>query len=257
MAVRDYKMHGTKPRGRSRSYTYYATIRKVGDVHLSVPAGVIEEQITALLRDISIDPGLLPQLQSVYREHIQALKGPSLTEQVSELRARVERLHVEEAALARLYAQGKLTDKNYDALYREWQTKVFEAQQEIARLEAGSEEVLDDLDQALALLAYAPQLFSRLELGEQGRLLQILFRRIIIDTQGEVVDFNLNPPFVYLSSLMGTPPDSPPGQEATKEKGAGSRKFQSALPGQTRTARQHGGQFDSAVNLPAPLDWVT
>jgi hypothetical protein len=237
MSVRDYKMHGATPTGRSRRYTYYTTIRKVTDVRFTVPTETVEEQMTDLLRDISVDPHVLPRLRALYREQIKALKGPSLKERAQELHERLERLHAEEAALARLYAQGKLTDKNYDALYREWQAKVFETQQEIARLEAGAEEVLDDLDQALILLACAPQLFVRLETREQGRLLQILFRCIIIDTQGKVIDFDLNPPFMYLSSLSGAPPHNPSGREFVQENGGGSGQFHPPLPAGGRDER--------------------
>jgi hypothetical protein len=229
MRVRDYKMHGATPTGRSRAYTYYTTIRKVKDTRLSVSTMKVEEQMMDLLRGIQIDPHVIPQLQRQYREHIDALKGPNVKEQIAELRDQLERLHLEEAALARLYAQGKLTDKNYDVLYREWQEKVFETQQQMSRFETSSEKVLDDLDQALIVLACAPQLFGRLETNDQNRLLQILFRRIIIDMQGKVVEFDLNPPFVYLSSLMGGPSHDPTGRELTEENQAGSRQFQPAL----------------------------
>jgi hypothetical protein len=261
MSVRDYKMHGATPTGRSRRYTYYTTIRKVTDVRFTVPTAAVEEQMTDLLRDISVDPHVLPRLRALYREHIAALKGPSLKERAQELHERLERLHVEEAALARLYAQGKLTDKNYDTLYREWQAKAFETQQEINRLEVGAEDVVDDLDQALILLACAPQLFVRLETREQGRLLQILFRRIIIDTRGTVVDFALNPPFVYLSSLNGAPPHSPPGREFAQENGAGSGQFQPALPSNNlhkKPPTDEVGPFASMVSFPHcdKLDWL-
>jgi hypothetical protein len=46
------------------------------------------------------------------------------------------------------------------------------------------------------------QEIARLETREQGRLLQILFRCIIIDPQGRVIGFDLNPPFMYLSVAM-------------------------------------------------------
>jgi hypothetical protein len=118
-----------------------------------------------------------------------------------ELQERSERLHSEEAALARLYAQARLTDRNYDALYKEWQAKVFEVEQKINRLKEGTERVIGDLDNALVLLACASHLFVRLDLKQKWRLLQILFRHIIIDTQGQVVDLELNAPFVYLISL--------------------------------------------------------
>ncbi len=67
----------------------------------------------------------------------------------------------------------------------------------MSRLETSSEKVLDDLDHALIISLCAPQLFGRLETNDLNKLLQILFRRIIIDMQGKVVDFDL----MYLSYL--------------------------------------------------------
>jgi hypothetical protein len=69
----------------------------------------------------------------------------------------------------------KANSQTKTALYREWQEKVFEAQQEMSRLETSTEEVLDDLDQALIIPACAPQPFQRFETRDQNRLLQSLF----------------------------------------------------------------------------------
>ncbi|MEJ2148472.1 MAG: hypothetical protein P8Z40_03220, partial [Chloroflexota bacterium] len=128
----------------------------------------------------------LPQLKKLYRDHIAALQGPTVQERIAELEARIERLKEEEAALARLYARGKLTDKNYDSLYYEWQSKVFETHREISRLESDAKEMINDLDHALFLLTLAPMVFERLANRSKRSLLQILFKRIIIDTQGKI-----------------------------------------------------------------------
>ncbi|MBN1429330.1 MAG: hypothetical protein JXB07_13230 [Anaerolineae bacterium] len=53
MPVRDYKMHGATPTGRSRAYIYYTTIRKVKDRRLSVSTTTVEEQIADLLHTAS------------------------------------------------------------------------------------------------------------------------------------------------------------------------------------------------------------
>ena len=61
---------------------------------------------------------------------------------------------------------------------------------------------LDDLDAALALMAIMAELYPRLEEKQQGTLLQILAKQIIVDTQGKIVGHELNSPFVYLGSLV-------------------------------------------------------
>ncbi len=151
------------------------------------------------------DCACLPGIRALYSEHIPRFKGPNLQERLVELRERIQRLHTEEAALARLFAQGKLSDENYDMLHAEWQSKVFETHREINQLESGVEEVIDDLDQALRLLSCIPDLFARMDRRQQARLLQILVKRIIIDTQGIITDVEFNPPFAYLTSLKPPP----------------------------------------------------
>ena len=111
MGKRIIKMHGTTPTGRSRSYSYYATMQKVNGRKIRIAVEEIDEQIPSLLERLHVSPEALPQVKELYREHIAALQGPTVQERVSELEDRIERLKEEEAALARLYARGKLTDR--------------------------------------------------------------------------------------------------------------------------------------------------
>jgi hypothetical protein len=171
---RRIKMHGTTPTGRSRSYSYYATMQKVEGRKIRVAVEEVDEQIPGLLEGLHVSPAALPQLKNLYRDHIATLQGPTVKERIAELEARIERLKEEEAALARLYARGKLTDKNYDSLYYEWQSKVFETHREISRLESDAKEMINDLDHALFLLTLAPMIFERLEIRSKRRLRSIL-----------------------------------------------------------------------------------
>ena len=74
-----------------------------------------------------------------------------------------------------------------------------------------------------------PKLFPRLRTIDQGRLLRILFRRIIIDTQGKVIDFEMHPPFAYLTLLNNPPPEKPPKGGNEPIIWAGLRCFQPEL----------------------------
>jgi hypothetical protein len=198
-------MYGSTPTGNTRSYSYYVTARPVHGAQPHLHCDQIENQIPDLLHGLYIPPKHLAAIRALYCDQIVRFKGPNLQERLAELHGLIERLHTEEAALARLYAQGKLSDGNYDALYAEWRGKVSETQREINRLESGSDEIVDDLDLALCLLACIPSLFTRMEPRQQSRLLRILIKKIIIDTQGTVIDAELNPPFGFLMSLNPVP----------------------------------------------------
>ena len=61
--MRDYKVSGSTPTGRSKSYSYYMTIAKPGGVRRRVRCDVVEEQIPLLLDSITIDPDMLPRIR--------------------------------------------------------------------------------------------------------------------------------------------------------------------------------------------------
>jgi hypothetical protein len=220
------KTYGSTPTGRSRSYSYYVPVRQVDGVKLQIPTAVVEDQLPGILHGIGVQEEAQADLQALYREHMHTIQGPDLGERIQGVRARIDRLVKEETKYARLFAQDKLTDDSYDEVYREWKGKMFEAHQELAKLESGADEVIDDLDTALTLLTHASRLFERLERPEQRRLLQILFKRIIIDTQGKIRDVELNPPFAYLTTLSS----APKGHKNRTQPRLGSSDYQSPQP---------------------------
>ncbi|MBN2149719.1 MAG: hypothetical protein JW726_20195, partial [Anaerolineales bacterium] len=199
--MRDYILGGSTPTGRSKSYSYYVTKARPGGRHRRVRCEVVDSQIPDLLKGLVVDPELLPEIRRLYHEHLAEIRGPTTEERIREIRKLIGRLHNEEAALARLFAQGKLTEKNYDTLHEEWRSKLVQAEQEIERLSNGDQQYVDDLEMALVLLRYVDRVFERLEKKQQKRLLQILVKHIIIDTQGSIIECELNPPFKYLHAL--------------------------------------------------------
>ena len=104
--------------------------------------------------------------------------------------------------MGRLYITGKMGDATYNQLRAEWQEKLRRVELELAELDRDASIHLDDLDAALALLAKISDLYPRLEENQRSTLLQILVKRIIVDANGEIIDYGLNSPFVYLRSLV-------------------------------------------------------
>ena len=200
----DYKMYGSTPSGRSRSYSYYVTSKKPGGFQYHVSCSVIHEQLPELLSHIRINPIHIPAIRAIYNEHFKKLKGPDADERLAELKITVKRIQAEEADFARLFARKKLSEANYDILRQESQERLMKAQQEIRRLENGHHALNNGLELAIIVLSKVHQLYGRLTETCQARLLQILFERIIIDTKGRIVDFTLNPPFEYLSRVSHT-----------------------------------------------------
>ena len=87
-------------------------------------------------------------------------------------------------------------EDTYERLRKEWQEKLRNLEITPSELEKEAVVHLDDLDAALALLAKIPYLYPRLDKKQQSTLLQILAKRITVDSDGEVKDHELNSPFV-------------------------------------------------------------
>ena len=176
-----------------------------------------------------------------------AIKGPTTEERISDMKKMISKMHSEEAALARLFAQGKLSDKNYDMLHNEWKAKLFQAEQELQRLRNGSKQFVDDLEAALVLLRFVGRVFNRFEKSQQKRLLQILVKHIIIDTQGTIIEFELNPPFMYLHKLkQGI--DSNRNPERNE---GGSKVFHKSPPVSKNRPTSSAGRFFPFVEFSA------
>lgn len=105
------KMAGTTPKGRYRSYSYYQTLTKSNGEHRRVSCETVDSQIPEWLKGIQVAPNALPEIKELYQEHIAGLKEPDVSKRLAELNSLIERLHDEEAAIARLYAQRQLTDQ--------------------------------------------------------------------------------------------------------------------------------------------------
>ena len=61
---------------------------------------------------------------------------------------------------------------------------------------------LDDLDVALLLMTKLKDLYTRLKEEDRTKLLQVIVKQIIVSPEGEIIDYELNSPFVYLRSLV-------------------------------------------------------
>lgn len=70
------------------------------------------------------------------------------------------------------------------------------------------------------LLTEVADLYPHLDEKQRSTLVQILVKQIIVDSTGEIVDYQLNSPFVYLRSLvdnLSTPSNGEGGSEHIRE----------------------------------------
>jgi DNA invertase Pin-like site-specific DNA recombinase len=215
-----FKLHGSTPRGRSQSYSYYITRAKPGGTSVHIPTKLVDDQIRELLQGIEISADLIPEIRKIYVQEVQQFTNQDRDKQVADLRHRLAQLKEEETRLGRLLITGKITEEAYDKLRLEWQEKLRNAELSLAELERDAKVHLDDLDLAIGLLNELVDYYFWLEEKQKSTLLQILFKRIIVIDQGQLIDYELNSPFVYLRSLadgFNPPPDPKNGSVRVRE----------------------------------------
>ena len=197
------KLYGSTPSGCTQSYSYYITHAKIGDKKLHIPCPVIDSQISQWLQGISVNQELIPSIQDVYKSEIQqATTKKDSGKRLIELRKQSTEMKDEEKRLGRLYITGKITEEAYEQLHAEWQEKLRNIELTMAEMEREPTIRINDLDIALVLLTKVSQLYSRLDDKQKSTLLQILAKQIIVNGDGEIIDYKLNSPFLYLRSVV-------------------------------------------------------
>lgn len=195
------KMYGSTPSGSHSNFSYYRTHTKISGKKLRLPTHVIDEQITNIVQNISLEPDLISDIRQTYKADVRRKTQNEKAENLENLRKRLDYLEKEEARLVRLFMAGKVNEETYDHLRQEWQEKTLNIQNFVKELEFNARQYLDNLEVGIVLLATASDLFARLKEKERTLLLQVLLKQIIINCEGEIISFELHSPFTYLTTL--------------------------------------------------------
>lgn len=198
-----YKMHGQSPITRHRLYSYYTVHLGPAGKEVNLQCFEVDQRIPAWLEGITIDLERLPAIREAYRAQVNQFHERDQEGQTKKLKAQLAQLRGEEARLARLYITGKISEESYTQLRAEWMNTLHNTESRIIEAERSISAMLVDLDIALVLLTKVGVLYERLDQKNQAILLKILAKRIIIDAQGRIIDFELHSPFTYLRSLAG------------------------------------------------------
>jgi site-specific DNA recombinase len=199
---KEYKMFGSTPSGKNKSYSYYLTHSKLEGRKLRIKTKVADDQISDWLNGITIDSKITPEIRKIYQNEIRKLTSENKEVTIDQLKRRLLLLNEEEANLGRLLITGKISEKAYDKLRSEWQEKTYHLRMKIEEMEFDASKYLDDLEVALVLLANISTLYDRLDEKKKNNLLQIVVKRIIINQEGEIISHKLHSPFSYLSTLI-------------------------------------------------------
>ena len=198
---KQYKMYGSTPTGRSQSYSYYITHAKPNGKIIRLNTKIIDSQIEKWLSELVIDPVLHPSIQETYTKQLKKMTQDDHEKSLKQLEKRFSELKQEEARLGRLFMTGEINEDIYKQLRSEWSDKSLSVQRKIDEMKFDMSNNLNDLEVALVLITSIKELYQRMTKPEQTQLLQMFTRRIILNPQGEIIDYELLSPFKYLSTL--------------------------------------------------------
>jgi hypothetical protein len=194
-------MFGSTPTGKYHSYSYYITSKPIDGKVLHLPCMAIEDQVQTWLQGISVNSYFIPSIRDIYQKEVTRVATNDKETKLTGLHRQITILKEEEARLGRLFITEKITETAYNLLHSEWQEKLRNAELNLAEMEREANICLNDLDMALVLMTKISELYPRLDIKQKSSLLQILAKRIIVATTGEIIDYELNSPFVYLRAL--------------------------------------------------------
>jgi DNA invertase Pin-like site-specific DNA recombinase len=162
-----YKMHGSTPSGRNKSYSYYITHAELDGKIVRVRTNIVDEQIKRWVAGVAVDPERVPEIQDAYHSQINRVTRKDREKTLDSLKRRFSALKEEEARLGRLFMTGQISEAIYAKLRSEWYEKKIHTQLKIEELEIDLTQYLDDLEVALVLMSKISVLYGRL--GEEQK----------------------------------------------------------------------------------------
>ncbi|MBZ0278792.1 MAG: recombinase family protein, partial [Anaerolineae bacterium] len=165
-----YRLTGsTSNAGRSGGGTAHYRLER-HPVHFL--CGEIERQVAHHLMQVQVDQVLIPLIRDYYISEVADKLGRLRPDERSEIEQALKKIEEEEARVLRLYAASMVTEENWRNLWAEWQDKRNRLRASLELLDQKCESYIDDLDQALAVIAKLGILYKILSHGDQKELLR-------------------------------------------------------------------------------------
>ncbi len=200
-------MYGSTPRSPiSGLYSYYVSRAKPLDgKRVRIRCEAVDEQIGKLLQGVAVSSDHLPAIKEIYQSQIREEVESDLDKTSEQMSQKLAKMQSQQTQLTRLFLEGVIGEDEYKQLRAEWQEKLRYQRMRLAEAKRDISKFIDDLDMALALLEHLPNLYERLAEDDKNQLLRILLNRIIVDNDGEIIEYELNAPFTYLTTLLKGP----------------------------------------------------
>ena len=163
--------------------------------------GDIEAQVTGYLQQVQLDASLTPRIRHYYIEEVADKLGRLRPDERAEIERTLKAINEEEARVLRLYAAGMVSEENWLDLWQEWQDKRQRLRGSLALLDQRCETYINDLDDALTIIAKLGILYETLPFADQRELLRNVVERVVLNPEGTILRVDLLPPFAYLKQV--------------------------------------------------------
>ncbi len=227
----------TSNAGRSYGGTPYYRVASAGGV--SFLCSEIDSRIAVELKNVQIDPELIPLIREVFQRDLAERIGWLRPDERTQIEQTLKAIDEEEARTARLYASGKITESIWDSLWTEWQDRRNKLRSLLESLKQEREVHINNLDTALKIVAKAGVLYNSLEHSDQKELLHQMVERVVINPEGNI-QLELRAPFAYLKDVTDEV------RRARNSGGSQSSKRKTGEKFPTRLSAKRSNQFLSS-----------
>lgn len=160
----------------------------------------IDDQLARELAHVQVDADHIPAIRMRYTQDLAEVLGHLRPDERLRLEAALKAVDEEEARALRLYAAGKITERIWENIWREWQDRRNTLRSSLESLQYQSETHITNLDTALAIIAQVAVVYNSLERSDQKELLHQMVERVVVNPAGKV-KLELRAPFAYLNDI--------------------------------------------------------
>ena len=146
----------------------------------------IDDQLARELTHVQVDPDHIPAIRARYTQDLAEVLGHLRPDERLRLEAALKAVDEEEARSLRLYAAGKITERIWENIWREWQDRRTILRSSLESLQYQSETHITNLDTALAIIAQVAVVYNSPERSDQKELLHQMVERVVVNPAGKV-----------------------------------------------------------------------
>ncbi len=178
-----------------RGISYYRSREKQEGRRIYLSTTKAEAGLLNVLKQVTISPRKTEELRAAIVERWQQETPEGHTKAVEAMRASIREQDQRIKRLVGLYVSGEVSHEHFQSLKADYEEVKLSKLEALKALEEDAKDQRVVLDEALAILGHLPALWTSLDDNGKEAWVQVLFKKLVINDRGKVVDRVLNHPF--------------------------------------------------------------